>query len=95
VKFWSCLGLLVLKAKQIKAMSTIIGHPLYALSKKLNIGVTHPDLKWVREIASGNLLHVAWNLPVIATKIAGKQILSEKSIGDTFIDGLKANLINF
>jgi hypothetical protein len=31
------LGLLVLKAKQIKAMSTIIGHPLYALSKKLNI----------------------------------------------------------
>jgi hypothetical protein len=67
------LGLLVLKAKQIKAMSTIIGHPLYALSKKLNIGVTHPDWNEVREeIASGNLLHVAWNLPIIAAKIAGE-----------------------
>jgi hypothetical protein len=63
-------------------MSTIIGHPLYALSKKLNIGVTHPDLRnEVREeIASGNLLHVAWN-PIIAAKIAGKtDFTSEKEV---------------
>jgi hypothetical protein len=51
-------------------MSTIIGHPLYALSKKLNIGVTHPDLRnEVREeIASGNLLSRSVEPPIIAAK---------------------------
>jgi hypothetical protein len=94
-KFLKLFGAIGSQSKTNKAMSTIIGHPLYALSKKLNIGVTHPHLRnEVREeIASGNLLHVAWNLPIIAAKIAGKtDFTSEKrkSVGDTFIDGLKA-----
>jgi hypothetical protein len=93
-KFIKMLGAIGSQSKTSKAMSTLIGHPLYGLSKKLDIGVTQPDLRnEVREeIASGNLLHVAWNLPITIAKLAGKQDFTSKktkSIGDTFIDGLK------
>jgi hypothetical protein len=47
-------------------MSTMIGHPLYAYLKI--IGVTHPDLRNEVRVASGNLLHVAWNLPIMPQK---------------------------
>lgn len=97
-KFVKLFGAIGSQQKTDKAMSLLIGHPLYALAKKLDIGITHPDLRnEVREeMASGNLLHVAWNFPMIAANMAGKTNFTEakrKSIGDTFIDAFK-NQVN-
>lgn len=96
-KFAKLFGAIGSQSKTDKSMSLLIGHPLYALSKKLDIGITHPDLRnEVREeMASGNLLHVAWNVPIIAANMAGKESFTEakrKSIGDTFIDAFKRQI---
>ncbi len=63
------------QSKTNKAMANIIGHPLYHLAKKLDIGITHPDLRnEVREeLASGNLLHFIWSLPITAAERLGAE----------------------
>ena len=93
-KLIKTFGAIGSQSKTNKAMSLLIGHPLYPLAKKLDIGITHPDLRnEVREeLASGNLLHFIWSLPIIATeKLGGKSItqLKRKSVGDYFIDSVK------
>jgi hypothetical protein len=93
-KMSKLFGAIGSQEKTNKAMSTLVGHPLHALAKKLDIGITHPDLRnEVREeLASGNLLHQFWALPIVAMNVIGKQNLTQakrKSLGDTFIDGFK------
>lgn len=93
-KFLKLFGAIGSQKKTDKAMSLIIGHPLYNLAKKLDIGITHPDLRnEVREeMASGNLLHIVWNAPMTIANILGQNQITEakkKSLGDTFIDSIK------
>jgi hypothetical protein len=90
--FAKMFGAIGSQKKTNEAMALLIGHPLHALAKKLDIGITHPDLRnEVREeMASGSLLTFAWNLPMTAANYAGLTSITEtkrKSIGDTFIDG--------
>ena len=95
-KFVRMFGAIGSQSKTNKAMANIIGHPLYHLAKKLDIGITHPDLRnEVREeLASGNLLHFIWSLPVEYVnfldvndnKITDRK---RKTIADTFIDAAK------
>lgn len=93
-KFIKMFGAIGSQNKTNKAMSELIGHPLHALAKKLDIGMTHPDLRnEVREeMASGNLLHFIWSSPVLAVEaLGGKEAMNSKrtSIGDSFIDSVK------
>jgi len=93
-KFVKMFGAIGSQNKTNKAMSALIGHPLYSLAKKLDIGITHPDLRnEIREeIASGNLLHFIWSSPVIVAEALGaKNIVNQKrtSIGDSFINSAK------
>ncbi len=93
-KFLKLFGAIGSQKKSEKAMSQLIGHPLYGLAKKLDIGITQPDLRnEVREeMASGNLLRFIWNSPMIATKLLGGKEFTDakrKSIGDTMIDMFK------
>lgn len=92
-KFIKLFGAIGSQNKTNKAMSELIGHPLHALAKKLDIGMTHPDLRnEVREeMASGNLLHFIWSSPVLAAEaLGGKEAMNSKraSIGDSFIDSV-------
>ena len=93
-KFVKLFGAIGSQNKTNKAMSELIGHPLHSLAKKLDIGMTHPDLRnEVREeMASGNLLHFIWSSPVLAAEALGaKPFMNSKrsSIGDTFINSVK------
>jgi len=94
-KFIKLFGAIGSQNKTNKVMSELIGHPLHALAKKLDIGMTHPDLRnEVREeMASGNLLHFIWSSPVLAIEsLGGKQFVNSKrsSVGDSFINSVKS-----
>ena len=93
-KFVKLFGAIGSQSKTNKAMANIIGHPLYSLAKKLDIGITHPDLRnEVREeMASGNLLHLIWNLPIHAAERFGGEKYTQKkrtAIGDAFVNAAK------
>lgn len=93
-KFLKLFGAIGSQKKSEKAMSQLIGHPLFGLAKKLDIGITQPDLRnEVREeMASGNLLRFIWNAPMIGTRYFGGKEFTDakrKSIGDTMIDMFK------
>jgi len=93
-KFVKLFGAIGSQEKTNKATALIIGHPLHSLAKKLDIGMTHPDLRnEVREeMASGSMLHFIWNLPMyLADNYGGQKYSQAKktSIGDTFINSAK------
>ena len=93
-KFVKLFGAIGSQEKTNKATALIIGHPLHSLAKKLDIGMTHPDLRnEVREeMASGSMLHFIWNLPMyLADNLGGQKFSQAKrtSIGDTFINSAK------
>ncbi|MES2864115.1 MAG: hypothetical protein V4666_08355 [Bacteroidota bacterium] len=93
-KFWKLFGAIGSQKKADKAMSVLVGHPLFGLAKKLDIGITQPDLRnEVREeMASGNLLKLIWNSPFIISKKLGAGKFTDekkKALGDTIIDGFK------
>lgn len=102
-KFLKLFGAIGSQQKTDKAMSQLIGHPDFPLAKKLDIGITQPDLRnEVREeMASGNLLNFIWNAPMIGTRYfggeKGKQFTNakRKSIGDTLIDEFKKQYNKF
>jgi hypothetical protein len=93
-KFVKLFGVIGSQEKTNKATALIIGHPLHSLAKKLDIGMTHPDLRnEVREeMASGSMLHFIWNLPMyLADNYGGQKYSQAKktSIGDAFINSAK------
>jgi len=102
-KFWKLFGSIGSQQKADKSMSQLIGHPDFPLAKKLDIGITQPDLRnEVREeMASGNLLNFIWNATMIGTRYfggeKGKQFTDtkRKSIGDTLIDEFKKQYNKF
>jgi len=99
-KFWKLFGAIGSQAKADKAMKQLVGHPLFPLAKKLDIGITQPDLRQeVREeMASGNLLRTIWNSPFILAKKAGLGNFGDakkKSLGDTIIDEYKKQYNKF